>query len=112
MLINVIGASNTPYTAPYFSDLSTIEETKRCVDYIAETAQGAEIVGIGLSIGANRMLKLAGDDEKCPLQSMVSVSNPFDLTMVINLMRDTPHEVAFIRKVIKTFVLPEHRTVA
>ena len=72
-----------------------------------EKAADADIVGIGLSLGANRMLKLAGEDKDCPLQSMVSVSNPFDLTMVTNLMRHTPHETAFVRKVLTTLVLPE-----
>ena len=40
----------------------------------------AEIVGIGLSMGANTLLKIAGQQKKdFPLKAIVSVNNPFDV---------------------------------
>ena len=39
------------------------------------------------------MLRVAGEQgNKFPLKAMVSLNNPFDLWLAINLMRNTPYE--------------------
>jgi predicted alpha/beta-fold hydrolase len=46
-----------------------------------------------MSMGANLMLRVAGEQgDRFPLQAMVSLNNPFDLWLAINLMRNTPYE--------------------
>ena len=53
----------------------------------------AELVGIGLSMGANTLVRLAGIKKNdFPLKAIVSVNNPFDLWCTINLMRETVYE--------------------
>lgn len=49
--------------------------------------------GIGTSMGANLMLRVAGElGDECPFEAMVSLNNPFDIWLAINLMRNTPYE--------------------
>lgn len=49
--------------------------------------------GIGMSMGANLMVRVAGEmGEQCPFTAMVSLNNPFDIWLAINLMRNTPYE--------------------
>jgi predicted alpha/beta-fold hydrolase len=51
------------------------------------------MVGVGMSMGANLMMRVAGEQgDRFPLEAMVSLNNPFDLWLAINLMRDTPYE--------------------
>jgi len=46
-----------------------------------------------MSMGANLMLRVAGEEGvDFPLKAMVSLNNPFDLWLAINLMRNTPYE--------------------
>ncbi len=54
-----------------------------------------------MSMGANLMLRVAGEQgDLCPLQAMVSLNNPFDVWLAINLMRNTPYE-KFLAKELK-----------
>lgn len=46
-----------------------------------------------MSMGANLMMRVAGEQgEHFPLEAMVSLNNPFDIWLAINLMRNTPYE--------------------
>lgn len=46
-----------------------------------------------MSMGANLMMKVAGEQgDSFPLDAMVSLNNPFDIWMAINLMRGKPYE--------------------
>lgn len=50
-------------------------------------------MGVGMSMGANIMLRAAGESgSNLPLDALVSVNNPFDVWQAINLMRGTPYE--------------------
>ncbi len=50
-------------------------------------------VGVGMSMGANLMLRVAGEmQDDFPLEALVSFNNPFDLWLSINLMRNSPYE--------------------
>mmetsp|Transcript_7588 Transcript_7588/g.5735 ORF Transcript_7588/g.5735 Transcript_7588/m.5735 type:complete len:109 (+) Transcript_7588:540-866(+) len=48
---------------------------------------------IGMSMGANLMMKIAGEQgSECPFEAMVSINNPFDIQLGIDLMRKNPYE--------------------
>mmetsp|Transcript_19502 Transcript_19502/g.24100 ORF Transcript_19502/g.24100 Transcript_19502/m.24100 type:complete len:137 (-) Transcript_19502:553-963(-) len=88
------GVSNTPYTSLHFADLSKTEEVDKALKFVVDMAgPGAELVGIGLSMGGNIMLRAAGMyGENFPLKVIAAVNNPFDLNLAINLMRGTAYE--------------------
>ncbi len=52
----------------------------RCgLSYLSHAVPGAPLYGIGFSLGANQMAKLAGEDgEGCPLKTVLPVCAPFD----------------------------------
>ena len=55
------GVENTPYTSFMFADLSRTEELERTLDFVREKAgPEADLVGVGLSLGANTVMKIAG----------------------------------------------------
>jgi predicted alpha/beta-fold hydrolase len=46
-----------------------------------------------MSLGANLLLRTAGEQGKAlPLDALISLNNPFDVWLAINLMRGTPYE--------------------
>ena len=108
-VIHVIGTGNTPYTSPHYTDLSSNEEIAACVRFVVEEAKTTDIVAVGLSLGGNQMLKFAGETPSCPFKVMVSVNNPFDITMNNNLMRDTIYEKYLIKDTLRNVVLPFDR---
>jgi len=55
------------------------------------------------------MLKFAGENSDCPFKVMISVNNPFDITMNINLMRGTIYEQYLIKATIKNIINPDTR---
>jgi hypothetical protein len=55
------------------------------------------------------MLKFAGETPGHPFKVMVSVSNPFDITMNNNLMRDTLYEKYLVKDTLNNIVLPDKR---
>ena len=73
----------------------------------------AELVGVGLSMGANLLLKAAGlQKESFPLKALVSVNNPFDIWLAINLMRGNRYEKHLAKTLRKNLLLrdPEVQT--
>jgi predicted alpha/beta-fold hydrolase len=59
----------------------------------AKSTKRTYFTGIGMSMGANLMMKAAGlQGDSFPLDAMVSLNNPFDIWLAINLMRKTPYE--------------------
>lgn len=88
------GVSNTPYTSLEFTDLTRNEELERALEFVKEKAgPGAELCGIGLSMGANVLMRIAGiHGHDFPLKAIVAVNNPFDIWLTINLMRGSPYE--------------------
>ena len=84
-----------PFTSPVFPDIASSTEIETLLTHVQEKFADQEtyIVGVGMSMGANLMLRVAGEQgDKCPLQAMVSLNNPFDVWLAINLMRNTPYE--------------------
>ena len=55
------GVCNTPYTSLEFADLTRTEEVEKAMAFVKEKAgPDADLVGVGLSMGANLMVKIAG----------------------------------------------------
>jgi predicted alpha/beta-fold hydrolase len=50
------------------------------------------MVGVGMSMGGNMIMRVAADMPDFPLEAIVSVNNPFDIWLSINLMRGKVYE--------------------
>ena len=96
------GVSDTPYTSLEFADLTRNEELNRALEFVKEKAgPGAELCGIGLSMGANVLMRIAGiQGRDFPLKAIVAVNNPFDIWLTINLMRGSPYEKHLAKELI------------
>jgi uncharacterized protein len=105
------GVGNTPYTSPKFADLSRNEEIVRCLDFVRQEAgEGADLVGVGLSMGGNVMMRIAGElKNDFHLKAMVSVNNPFDIWLGINLMRGKVYEKYLAKELKSNLLLPDSR---
>ena len=79
--------------------------------FIKENAPDAELVGMGLSMGANTLCKIAGQfKEDFPLKAIVSVNNPFDIFCAINLMRGSLYEQHLCRDLVKKMLARDQKT--
>ena len=87
---------DTEYTSPKFADISSSDELDKAIKHMVSkfsNKPNPRFVGIGMSMGANLMLKIAGEQqENFPLEALISYNNPFDIWLAINLMRGTPYE--------------------
>ena len=62
------------------TDFTSNDDILLAINSIKSKYPKANVYGLGISMGANYMLKMAGElKEKCQLAGMVSVSNPWDL---------------------------------
>jgi predicted alpha/beta-fold hydrolase len=52
-VLHIIGTGETPYTSAHYADLSSNLELQTCLDFVMKNAQDVDIVGVGLSMGAN-----------------------------------------------------------
>ena len=91
---------NTEYTSPNFLDMTKTDDLAIGVDFIQKQSQDANLVGVGLSLGANTMLRYAGDPKHSdhPIKALVSVNNPFDIWLAINLMRGNSFEKHMLKE--------------
>lgn len=102
------GVCNTPYTSLEFADLSSTEEVDAALAFVQEKAAGADLVGIGLSMGGNIILRTAGMyGDKFPLKVIIAVNNPFDLNLAINLMRGSAYEKNLAKELKRQLVCAE-----
>jgi predicted alpha/beta-fold hydrolase len=65
------------------------------------------MVGVGLSMGGNVIIRNAADMPNFPLKAIVSVNNPFDIWLSINLMRGTPYEKHLANEMKRNLVVRE-----
>ena len=97
------------YTSALFPDLSSSDEINKALDHMVTKFSdhpNTHFVGVGMSMGANLMLRVAGEQgDKFPLEAMVSFNNPFDLWLSINLMRDSPYEKYLARELRKNIII-------
>ena len=112
VVYNARGLGKTEYTSIQFANLTDTEEFERTFQFMKDYAgKDAEIVGIGLSMGANTLLKIAGQQKKdFPLKAIVSVNNPFDVQCAINLMRGNIYEQHLCRDLVKKLVIRDQQT--
>jgi len=89
-----------------FADLTSNEETFKGLRYIRSQSDKL-MVGVGLSMGGNHMLRNAGEMPDFPLQAVVSVNNPFDIWLSINLMRGKVYEKHLANTLKKNLVIRE-----
>ena len=106
------GVSNTPYTSLHFADLSKNEEVDKALAFVVDKAgPNTDLVGIGLSMGGNIMLRTAGRyGDSFPFKVIASVNNPFDLNLAINLMRGTAYEKNLAKDLKRTLICQDGMT--
>ena len=83
--------------------MTRTEEIERTLDFVKEKAgPDADLVGVGLSMGANMLVKTAGmQGSNFPLRAIAAVNNPFDIWLAINLMRGGPYEKNLCKELIR-----------
>ena len=96
------------YTSPEFANLSRSEEIDKALSHMQikfKDHPNVHYVGVGTSMGANLMMRVAGEQgDRFPLDAMVSFNNPFDIWLSINLMRNTPYEKFLAREMRKNIM--------
>jgi predicted alpha/beta-fold hydrolase len=96
------------YTSPEFANLSRSEEIEIALSHMQRKFKdhpNVHYVGVGTSMGGNLMMRVAGEQgDKFPLDAMVSINNPFDIWLSINLMRNTPYEKFLAREMRKNIM--------
>ena len=77
------------------------------MDFIKkEAGPDTEFVAIGLSMGANIMVRYVGmQGASTPFSAIASVNNPFDLWLTINLMRGSMSEAWLVKKLRNDLIL-------
>jgi predicted alpha/beta-fold hydrolase len=82
VVFNFRGCSGSEIVTPQLYSASYTQDLALVVDYVQrKVGQNSQIFGAGYSLGANILLKYAGEiAEKCPLAGLLSIANPFDLT--------------------------------
>ncbi len=100
------GVGETEYTSPHFVDLTSNEEAFKSLNYI-RTHSDKTMVGVGLSMGGNILLRNAADMPDFPLKAVVSVNNPFDIWLSINLMRGKVYEKHLANELKRNLVIRE-----
>lgn len=94
--------TNIEYTSPVFPDLSSSEEYNRALNHMVNKFKdkpNVHFVGMGMSMGANIMMRIAGEQgDKNPFEAMIAFNNPFDIWLAINLMRGTQYEKFLARE--------------
>lgn len=103
------GVGDTEYTSPHFVDLTSNEEAFKSLNYIKAHSKKT-MVGVGLSMGGNILMRNAADMPDFPLKAIVSVNNPFDIWLSINLMRGKVYEKHLANELKRNLVIRELRT--
>ncbi|TNV78627.1 hypothetical protein FGO68_gene12092 [Halteria grandinella] len=85
------------FTSPVLPDICSSEEINTAIQHMVKKQKHENkrtyFSGIGMSMGANLMMKIAGEQgDNFALDAMVSLNNPFDIWLAINLMRGKPYE--------------------
>ncbi len=100
------------YTSPELADLSSSIEIEKAIDHMVEKFKdhpNPVFVAVGMSMGANLMLRVAGEQGmNCPFDAIVSFNNPFDIMLAINLMRNTPYEKYLARELRKNLLIRDN----
>ncbi|ORY48247.1 alpha/beta-hydrolase [Rhizoclosmatium globosum] len=88
--LNYRGSNNLSLTTPQIYAGSYTEDVRLIVRHIKSKNSTCPLIGIGYSLGANIILKYVGEEgSNCPLLTAVSVANPHDFNLGINLLHST-----------------------
>ena len=98
------GVCDTEYTSPEFADLSRNEEFVKSLAFIKKNST-KKLVGVGLSMGGNMLMKIAAEMPEFPLLAIVSINNPFDIWLSINLMRGKIYEKHLAKELLRNLVI-------
>jgi predicted alpha/beta-fold hydrolase len=103
------GVGETEYTSPQFANLTSNEETFKGLQYIREKTN-KQMVGVGLSMGGNYIMRNAAEMQNFPLKAIVAVNNPFDIWLSINLMRGKIYEKHLANELKSSLVIRQNQT--
>jgi predicted alpha/beta-fold hydrolase len=84
--------------------LTSDEEFEKLLNYIREKSDKM-MVGVGLSMGGNLLIRNAAELQNFPLKAIVTVNNPFDIWLAINLMRGKVYEKHLTEELKRNLVL-------
>ena len=93
------GMGGSEYTSMGFIDITGTDDIAAGMEFVRGKADGKRITGVGISLGANLMVKYAGLCHATqPMKAMVSINNPFDMWLAINLMRGKIYEKYLVKE--------------
>ena len=82
------GINGTPMTSCKLANAGVSEDLREGLDIVRNHYPTAKIAAIGMSMGANLVLKYAGESRRnCCLAAIVAVSCPFDLLQCCQTLR-------------------------
>lgn len=84
--------------------MTSDEEFEKLLNYIREKSDKM-MVGVGLSMGGNLLIRNAAELQNFPLKAIVTVNNPFDIWLAINLMRGKVYEKHLTEELKRNLVL-------
>lgn len=84
--------------------MTSDEEFEKLLNYIREKSDKM-MVGVGLSMGGNLLMRNAAELQNFPLKAIVTVNNPFDIWLAINLMRGKVYEKHLTEELKRNLVL-------
>lgn len=87
--------------------MTSNEEPFKALRYVRENTD-KQIVGVGLSLGGNMIMKNAAEMEDFPCQAIAAVNNPFDFWLALNLMRGKQYEKHLVNELKKSLILRPH----
>ncbi|KAI0634084.1 AB-hydrolase YheT [Trametes polyzona] len=90
VVLNFRGCNGSPVVTPRLYHAGSSDDIRHVVLWICHTFPEARVYGAGFSLGANILAKYAGEEgDKCPLQALVTLANPWDFTQGANYMLAT-----------------------
>ncbi|KZT24132.1 AB-hydrolase YheT [Neolentinus lepideus HHB14362 ss-1] len=83
VVCNYRGCSETPLVTPKLYHGGRTQDLRCAILYLTTTFPGHKLFGIGFSLGANVLVKYAGEEGKrCPLSGIISLGNIWDYVQV------------------------------
>ncbi|KAI8989626.1 AB-hydrolase YheT [Trametes punicea] len=79
VVFNFRGCNGSPVVTPRLYHAGSSDDIRHVILWICHTFPECRIYGLGFSLGGNILTKYAGEEgEKCPLQALVTLANPWD----------------------------------
>uniref|UniRef100_A0A7S3IQX3 Serine aminopeptidase S33 domain-containing protein n=1 Tax=Strombidium inclinatum TaxID=197538 RepID=A0A7S3IQX3_9SPIT len=112
-VIHPRGCGMTEHTSPNPYDFTRVSDWQTSMDYIEAKAKDDprilkdfSMYGVGISLGANQLVKYAGQcADLCKLKGVLIFNSPWDIYLAINLIRGTIFERFMIGSVQEGFMV-------